>query len=106
MDGMVLKNRISVQSLVTLVSESGIRLTCSTSTPLTLENGDAIFSPYAKGHKLPVMDSNGFRWELITNVIDAGQGEVATIYCENQCYGAGDEEGKYIWTHNVDFDKS
>ena len=100
MIGSVVSNRVSTQKLVTLVSASGIRLTCSDNTPLTLEDKSSINSTEAKGHKLPVEDENGFRWEEIVDVLDAGVGEVATIYCLNQCYGAGDEPGKYIWTHN------
>lgn len=99
--GLVISNHVSSQKqLLTLVSESGIRLTCSDTTPLTLKDGSCIKSPEALNHELPVQDENGFRWEKIIDVIDAGLGDVATIYCENQCYAAGDEDGKYIWTHN------
>jgi hypothetical protein len=99
--GQVTSNRISINSAVTLVSKSGIRLTCSTSTPLTLEDGTMIKSPDALGHKLPVEDENGFRWEEIVEVINAGNIPVALIYCQDQCYAAGDEPNKWIWTHNI-----
>jgi hypothetical protein len=99
--GSVVSNRTSEQNLVRLVSESGITLTCSDNTPLTLENGESINSTDALGVKLPVQDDNGFRWETITAVQQVGRGLVATIYCDNQCYGAGDVEGRYIWTHNL-----
>ena len=100
MVGSVTSNRISTQKLVTLVSASGIRLTCSDNTPITLEDKSCINSTEAKGHKLPVQDESGFRWEEIVDVLDSGVGDVATISCLNQCYGAGDEPEKYIWTHN------
>ena len=100
--GKVISNRISTQKLLTLISESGIRLTCSDNTPLTLKDGSAINSTEALNNELPVQDESGFRWEKIVEVLDAGVGEVATIYCEDQCYAAGDEDGKYIWTHNLD----
>jgi len=100
--GKVIRNRISTQKLLTLISESGIRLTCSDNTPLTLKDGSSINSTEALNNELPVQDESGFRWEKIVEVLDAGVGEVATIYCEDQCYGAGDEDGKYIWTHNLD----
>ena len=102
MDGTVITNRVSEQNLVTLVSSSGIRLTCSDNTPLTLEDGTGINSTQALGHRLPVEDSQGFRWEEITAVLDAGRGPVATIFCDNQCYAAGDEPDRWIWTHNAD----
>ena len=99
--GEVSANRISTQNLLTLVSESGIRLTCSDNTPLTLEDGSLINSTLALDNKLPVQDKNGFRWEKIIEVLDAGVGQVATISCKDQCYGAGDEPNKWIWTHNL-----
>ena len=99
--GVVISNTISEQRLLTMVSESGIKLTCSDNTPLTLEDGSSINSTEVLGKKLPVEDQNGFRWELIVEVLDAGHGKVATIYCEDQCYAAGDEPGRWIWTHNA-----
>jgi hypothetical protein len=100
-DGSVISNRISQQKLLTLVSSSGIRLTCSDNTPLTLQDGSCINSTQALSNLLPVQDSNGFRWEEIVEVIDAGVGNVATIFCNNQCYAAGDEPDRWIWTHNL-----
>jgi hypothetical protein len=99
--GQVVSNKISINSAVTLVSKSGIRLTCSTNTPLTLTDGSMILSPEALGHRLPVEDENGFRWEEIVEVIDAGNIPVALIYCSDQCYAAGDAPNKWIWTHNI-----
>jgi hypothetical protein len=103
--GAVISNRISTQNLITMVSKSGIRLTCSDNTPLTLVDGSTINSTQALGHQLPVQDHSGFRWEEIVEVIDAGIGEVATIYCKDQCYAAGDELGRWIWTHNSSVSK-
>ena len=68
---------------------------------MTLEDGSAINSTEAMGKKLPVQDNNGFRWELIVDVLDAGTRDVATIYCEDQCYAAGDKPDCWIWTHNT-----
>jgi len=98
--GSVISNRISQQRLITLVSQSGIRLTCSDNTPLTLKDRSVINSTEALGQFLPVQDDQGFRWEPIVEIISSGAGPVATIYCVDQCYAAGDEADKYIWTHN------
>jgi hypothetical protein len=103
--GTVISNRTSLQRLLTLVSASGIRLTCSDNTPLTLEDGSMINSLGALGQKLPVQDSSGFRWEEIVEVLAAGEGEVATIFCLNQCYAAGDTPNRWIWTHNIGIQK-
>lgn len=100
MPGTVLSNRYSEQNLLTLVSESGIELTCSDNTPLTVEDGPGINSTEALGRRLPVLDEQGFRWEEIVEVRPAGRGMVATIYCKNQCYAAGDQPGRWILTHN------
>jgi hypothetical protein len=101
MPGVTISNRISQQNLLTLISESGIRLTLSDNTPLTLPNGAYVNSTQALGNYLPVQDMNGFRWERIVEVVNAGQGLVATIACQNQCYAAGDEPDRFIWTHNL-----
>jgi hypothetical protein len=100
-NGNIISTRISQQKLLTLVSSSGIRLTCSDNTPLTLQDGSCINSTEAIGNLLPVQDSDGFRWEEIVGIIDAGFGNVTTIFCNNQCYAAGDEPDRWIWTHNV-----
>ena len=100
--GPVITNRTSLQKLLRMTSSSGITLTCSDNTPLTLQDGSAINSTEALGVQLPVMDSAGFRWEEIVALEPAGNGYVATIFCDNQCYAAGDEVGRFIFTHNVD----
>ena len=104
--GEVITTRTSTQQMVTLISESGIRLTVSDSTPLTLRNGGTLLSIHAVGAELPVQDENGFRWEKIVSVMPAGEGEVATIFCDNQCYAAGDAPDRFIWTHNQAVDKN
>ena len=101
MAGEVISNRVSEQNLLTMVSASGIELTCSDNTPLTLEDGSCINSTEVLNKRLPVQDENGFRWEEIVELRDAGRGMVATIFCDNQCYAAGDSPGRYIWTHNA-----
>jgi hypothetical protein len=99
--GSIISNRVSEQNLLTMVTSSGIRLTVSDNTPLSLADGSAINSTEALGKELPVMDENGYRWEEVVELIPAGRGNVATIYCLDQCYAAGDEAGRYIFTHNV-----
>lgn len=99
--GTVINNRTSVQPMVRLVSKSGITLTCSTSTPVTYQDGSAGYVTEVLGKELPVQDEAGWRWEEIVAVEDAGYGVVCTIFCENQCYAAGDVPGRYIWTHNL-----
>jgi len=100
-DAVISNRTVDDQNLLTLVSESGISLTCSDTTPVTYEDGSGGMVTDVLGKRLPVMDEDdGFRWEKIVEVIPSGKGKVAVIYCLEQCYAAGDEDGKYILTHN------
>lgn len=101
-DGVVVSNRTSLQKLLRLTSSSGITLTCSDNTPLTLRDGTCINSTEALGVQLPVLDAAGFRWEEIVSVEEVGTGYVATIYCLDQCYAAGDQADRFIFTHNLE----
>ena len=92
----------SIRSLVTLVSSSGIRLTCADITPITLEFGDTLVASNCKGRNIPVMDNNTFRWEPCIDVIPCGTGEVVNILTSNPvCYAAGDEKNRWIWTQRI-----
>jgi len=93
-------NKIAHSKCVKLTSESGIELICSVTTPLTLDDRSSKKAPEALGLKLPVRDKDGFRWEEIIKVEDMGVRLVAHISCHCQTYGAGLEEGRFIYTHN------
>jgi len=91
----------SIRPLVTLVSSSGIKLTCADSTPITLEFGDILVASSCKGRNIPVMD-NTFRWESCIDVIPCGNGEVVNILTNDPvCYAAGDEPNRWIWTQRI-----
>lgn len=88
---------------MTLVTESGIELTCSLATPITTrEDGKLITIAVAEciGALVPVLDEKGFRWEEIAATRFAGAREVRKIDCWNATYAAGDAPGRYIFTHN------
>lgn len=93
----------SIQQLVTLVSSSGIRLTCAAITPVTLEFGDILIAANCKGRNIPVMDNGNFRWEQCIDVFQCGTGEVVNILTndDSTCYAAGDEKNKWIWTQRI-----
>jgi hypothetical protein len=95
------KNRIGVADCVKLTSITGIELICSKTTPLTLRDNSAIFAPEAFGHDLPVRDEDGFRWEKIIKVENVGMLPVAYISCYCEVYAAGNQPGRYIYTHNI-----
>lgn len=99
-------NSVATSLCVTLTSESGISLTCARTTPVTLRDGSGILAPDSLGHDLPVLDEKGFRWEVIIEVSDAGAKEVAHVRCHQRVYAAGNETGRYIFTHNpLDYSK-
>ena len=85
---------------VRLISESGVALTCSRSTPITQPDGDVVLAPAALGAMAAVDDAAGFRWERIADVIDAGEHLVRRIHIGGRTYAAGDTPGRRMFTHN------
>ena len=55
----------------------------------------------ALGCLLPVCDHRGFRFERIVAVEDAGERCVAHISASGATYAAGEQDGRYILTHNI-----
>lgn len=99
----VVSVRTSVQPLVTLVTTSGKRLTCSTNTIMTLEYGMTCYASEAQGKFIPTQSvSNSMfgkvEWELCIEVNAAGTGEIVTIVAPRQCIAAGDTDQEWIFT--------
>ena len=96
----VVSVRTSVQPLVTLVTTSGKRLTCSTNTIMTLEYGMTCYASEAQGKPIPTQTNGtiGIVWELCTEVNAAGAGEIVTIVAPRQCIAAGDVDQEWIFT--------
>jgi hypothetical protein len=102
--------RTSVQPLVTLVTTSGKRLTCSTNTIMTLEYGMTCYASEAQGKFIPTQSvSNSMfgkvEWELCTEVNAAGTGEIVTIVAPRQCIAAGDVDQEWIFTGRLEGNK-
>lgn len=91
-----------VEPCVRLVSESGIALECSNSTPITQPDGRTIYAPEALGRHAAVRDTGGLRWERIVACDDIGYREVARIYAGGATYSAGVELGRLMFTHNAE----
>lgn len=105
----VRKTDISTQPCVTLTTENGVRLTCSRSTPITTRASDgaleAVTIAECVGRLVPVLDGDRFGWEEIVTCEDAGDRLVVLLDCGGATFAAGDEPGRYIFTHNKrDFD--
>ncbi|NQD37481.1 hypothetical protein HPT27_10620 [Permianibacter sp. IMCC34836] len=84
-----------------LETVSGIKLTISTSTPITLKGGEVIRSPECLGREVPVLDAGVFRWEPVIALRPAGLQMVARVHADQLTYAAGDQPDRYILTHNV-----
>jgi len=104
-EGEVEKTRASEQPCLRVQTESGIRLTCSYGTPMALRRGgDVVFieaRDCLEDDLLPVLDDDGFRWEPIAELAEAGVLPVALLSARNGVYGAGDQSGRMIFTHNI-----
>lgn len=96
----VVHNHFGLNERVRLTTESGIQLTLSINTPITLRDRSIIRAFQCVGELLPVLDHGKFRWERVTKLEAIGVGSVAHIYCNDKTYAAGDEPGRYILTHN------
>lgn len=88
------------QPCVTLVTFSGITKTVSMSTPFTTDTGRTISVMDCCGYMAPVTDGTGFRWERITDVLDAGRRSVMLIDLGGETFFGGDDESGFIATHN------
>ncbi len=94
---------VAVEQCVMLTTVTGIELTCSVSTPLTIRGATGVGAKAvdALGVHVPVLDKGEFRWEPVVRVEAAGALEVAKISCHSQVYAAGNKEGRFILTHNI-----
>lgn len=89
-----------VEPCVRLVSESGVALECSQSTPITQPDGSTIYAGAALGGHAVVRDARGLRWERIAVCESIGEREVAHIYAGGATYSAGVEPDAFMFTHN------
>ena len=103
-EGEVEKTRASVQPCLRVQTASGISLTCSYGTPMALRRGGEVVYIEARDcledDLLPVFDDDGFRWEPIAELAEAGALPVALLSARNGVYAAGDQSGRMVFTHN------
>jgi hypothetical protein len=96
----VLANRIQPENGYEIRSESGIILRCSSSTPLTLEDGSYLPLDKLDGHELPVLDGEEYQFEKCWSEFK-GSMPVCYISLGGLVYVAGESRGQGIFTHNV-----
>ena len=93
------RNSLSPARAFTIRSASGIELSLAESTPITLRDGSLARVVDVDGLQLPVVDSDGFRWEEC-KAEPIGNIEVAHILVGQRTYAAGAVAGRAILTHN------
>jgi hypothetical protein len=101
--------RGSTQPCGTIVTESGIELTCSYTTPIVFRRPGSNSGHFETqnlsseiiGMYLPVLDAGAFRWERVVDVLDKGMRPVRLLSCDNGVYAAGDMPDRQIFTHNA-----
>ena len=88
-----------------IVTESGIELTVSQSTPIVIQTSTGYkvvdLNDQLLAERVPVLDNGEFRWELVVDLVDMGVLPVALLSADNGIYAAGNEPNRYIFTHNV-----
>lgn len=98
--GRVEGNELAWEECFDIVSnETGVVVTVSESTPITLRNGNVIRVSEVHGHELPIMVDGVFSWERC-RVTYIGKRQVAKIKCYQRTYAGGNVSGRYILTHN------
>ncbi len=94
-------NLVAENDCVRLTTESGIQLTLALNTPMTLPGERWEVAANMLHRPVAVLDHGTFRWETCIAVDYAGKRPVAKISCGNATYAAGDEHGRYIFSHNI-----
>lgn len=89
-----------VVECVELLTESGVRLVCSTSTPLTLQDGSEINVMEGAGREVPVLEQGAMRWEKVVRLESAGFRQVTRIHAGGRTFFAGADPRRMIGTHN------
>ena len=99
-------NRRALAHCMIFETVSGVRLTCSTTTPIVyqVEGGYGAKPAWeCDGTEIvPVIDDQGFRWEpLARQPGHIGEKVVAHISANDGVYAAGDQPGRFMFTHNL-----
>lgn len=97
----VWSNDTELADCVELISESGCRVICSTTTPMTLDDGTSVQAPDMAGRPIAVVDNGTFRWERCISANPVGRYFVARISVGGRCFAAGTEPDRLVITHNA-----
>lgn len=105
-NGSIIALRYEPQYCWTIETSSGITLTASDSTPITIRDGSSINILQSIGKEVPVWDNGDFHWEEIVALHDEGYRNVALLNAGNSTYAAGNQKNRFIFTHNLNENKN
>lgn len=95
-------NRVTPQPCFRIVTESGISIVASNSTPMTMRDGSCkMFGPRMYGEEVFVNDRGELRWERVREVQYVGVKDVVLFNVNDQSYFAGEQGDRRIATHNA-----
>jgi hypothetical protein len=105
LDGIVSAISIGPSRRLRLRTISGVELTVSETAPIPVQKLDGKVAHLAarrlRGDEMVAVHDDGeLRWETLENVKWLPPGDVARISCNDGVYAAGNERGRYIFTHN------
>lgn len=84
-----------------IITESGVDVSASNCTPMTLRDGRIICIPEMLGEDALVLaETDNPRWERVKQVVALGLRTVCKIRVHQQCYFAGSSSKATIATHN------
>jgi hypothetical protein len=93
--------RFMTQPCLRMVTESGIELIASTTTPMTMPDGSCLMFPEMLHQQVLVDDNGDIRWEQVVTLENAGDRMVALISMNDQNYFAGTNPLRRIGSHNM-----
>jgi hypothetical protein len=95
-------NKVMPQPCFRIVTESGISIVASNSTPMTMRDGScSMFGPQMYGEEVFVNDRGELRWERVREVQYVGVKDVVLFNVNDQSYFAGEQGDRRIATHNA-----
>lgn len=99
--GQVTYSQAAEVEAVRLRTECGVELTCSRTAPIPTLSAAFMLAPDMLGLETLVSRNGELAWSRVVDIIDVGLHRVQHITCENACFLAGDEAGRFMLHHNT-----
>lgn len=99
--GKVVMTAIDYQPCVKIVTESNIKLSCSTTAPILTKDKGYVESVKLFGERIAVMRNGIAFYDEVVSIEDIGYKHVRVIDTGNNSFWAGDTQNAYILHHNI-----